>query len=744
LGSKSDSNLNSAPGEMSRMPNRTIVLALTGTSAAALTQVRTLRASRQVQVNDLRGQAESLMLKSKVDVAALTLAAGTDTGNDTTFDKKIELIDAPSAPARIVAMVAASNRFLNIDTKLNQAPAGTPVSFIELDTVWAKNRAPALSSHRNAEYLWLRVCDTKRLLNLRFAMVVISGIYLWHLLMLTALTSDHMEESDDHVHEATAHTALAGDAQHWLRLLAILCVGMLLYRALAVHAPRRELRVVCYVWMGFVSILIDYEIHLFKSIDRSLSTLTVVVVTFWQISGIGTYFSIVMSVLILSAQSYARVGLFALQAPLIVDIIIVGTICTVIIVVNIYNTLVARHRFLVTVKSTVRVQYADVALSHVVSPWALSLLASTHCLEDVESRHHQRLSVLFCDIDDFMRLTWALKPLELIRLLDVIFTTFDSLSEHVGVRRVDTVGASYLACSISSDDVGVLREVGGRGGDMVLQDAAARKVNADRNALYESFVASSDAETSLTHAHADSAVASKTSKGAKVRGRSSKATHAYAHADSFTASMNAAAGTYASNQNSLPSMSSSGKGRSGKGGNGNSKTGGAVRGRGSATKKPRIRGADFEGAHRLINLAMAMASASQCFATRSGGAIRLRIAVHTGPVLLGVVGMSIPRVHLFGETVTVAQELAQYGVAGRVSISLETRNTVKDAFIVSPLPAHRRPAQRQTFVPRFVVSHRNPTANNDGGGSGGGGGGGGGVGTALLAPLHASRSTDRL
>ncbi|KAE9338164.1 hypothetical protein PR003_g11647 [Phytophthora rubi] len=52
--------------------------------------------------------------------------------------------------------------------------------------------------------------------------------------------------------------------------------------------------------------------------------------------------------------------------------------------------------------------------------------------------------------------------------------------------------------------------------------------------------------------------------------------------------------------------------------------------------------------------------------------LNIRIGVHSGPVLVGVVGSKDPRYHLFGETVSIAHFLESSGVPGRIHISEST------------------------------------------------------------------------
>jgi class 3 adenylate cyclase len=84
-------------------------------------------------------------------------------------------------------------------------------------------------------------------------------------------------------------------------------------------------------------------------------------------------------------------------------------------------------------------------------------------------------------------------------------------------------------------------------------------------------------------------------------------------------------------------------------------------------------------AARVVDLGLAMIDA----AAKEGDQLadlRLRIGVHSGPVIGGVIGHHKFAFDIWGETVNVASRLESQGIAGRVQVSAATWRMVEDRF----------------------------------------------------------------
>jgi adenylate cyclase len=64
--------------------------------------------------------------------------------------------------------------------------------------------------------------------------------------------------------------------------------------------------------------------------------------------------------------------------------------------------------------------------------------------------------------------------------------------------------------------------------------------------------------------------------------------------------------------------------------------------------------------------------------------LRVRIGVHTGPVVAGVIGRHKFIYDVWGDTVNMASRLESHGLPGRIQVSAEVRDALAHRFVFEP------------------------------------------------------------
>lgn len=85
-------------------------------------------------------------------------------------------------------------------------------------------------------------------------------------------------------------------------------------------------------------------------------------------------------------------------------------------------------------------------------------------------------------------------------------------------------------------------------------------------------------------------------------------------------------------------------------------------------------------AHAVIDAALEFCTALEDMRERTGGALRMRIGVHSGPIVAGVIGLRKFTYDLWGDTVNVASRMESTGEPGRIHVSVNTANLVRNDF----------------------------------------------------------------
>ena len=89
-------------------------------------------------------------------------------------------------------------------------------------------------------------------------------------------------------------------------------------------------------------------------------------------------------------------------------------------------------------------------------------------------------------------------------------------------------------------------------------------------------------------------------------------------------------------------------------------------------------------ARALCDMALAMQDAVADFNVLHGTELAIRVGIHTGPVVAGVIGVKKFNYDIWGDTVNIASRMESAGAAGRVHISDTTRKHLGDNYAMEP------------------------------------------------------------
>ena len=85
-------------------------------------------------------------------------------------------------------------------------------------------------------------------------------------------------------------------------------------------------------------------------------------------------------------------------------------------------------------------------------------------------------------------------------------------------------------------------------------------------------------------------------------------------------------------------------------------------------------------AERVARLALDMVAEAESFSDKYGEEIELRIGIHSGPVVAGVIGTKKPFYDVWGDTVNTAARLETFGTNGKIQVTRETKERLQRSF----------------------------------------------------------------
>jgi class 3 adenylate cyclase len=90
----------------------------------------------------------------------------------------------------------------------------------------------------------------------------------------------------------------------------------------------------------------------------------------------------------------------------------------------------------------------------------------------------------------------------------------------------------------------------------------------------------------------------------------------------------------------------------------------------------------IDHAEAIADMALDMQQAITHFRARRHQKVTMRIGIHTGPVVAGVIGTKKFTYDLWGDTVNIASRMESQGVAGGIQVTATTHQYLKERYLL--------------------------------------------------------------
>ncbi|KYR03040.1 guanylyl cyclase [Tieghemostelium lacteum] len=109
-------------------------------------------------------------------------------------------------------------------------------------------------------------------------------------------------------------------------------------------------------------------------------------------------------------------------------------------------------------------------------------------------------------------------------------------------------------------------------------------------------------------------------------------------------------------------------------------------------------------AERIAKMATTMLESIKSIRTPDNSPIRMRIGIHSGPVIAGVVGIKMIHYQLWGDSCTIAQQMESGGKPDHIHVSESTYNLLKHKYIFEERPEGT--IKKRNFKTYFLTRER--------------------------------------